>query len=855
MPHRPSRRTVLATGLALTLGLGAATAQLSQATGTPRTLVGRQSDGSVMLPTGQRIAPAGRQVEFPGRPNEIALRPGGGVAAVLVASNANQLRTVDTRTGRLLSASSGLAEDASYAGLLWAADGRTLYASGAGGDLAVVSVDAAGQLGPARRITLPKQKTDTNASLTTYPGGLGLSADGRTLYVALSRDNALGVVDVASGTLTSLIPVGNAPHSVVVSGSTAYVSNEGGRPATPTDTTNLSAGTPIVSDPFGGGSVTGTVSVVDLTTGKERSTITVGLHPTAMALRGTTLWVANTNSDTVSVIGTGTAVVTDTLDLTPYPGAPLGAGPTGLTPLPGNRLAVSLGMANAVAIVDLASHRLAGLVPTGWYPAGTVYDATTDQLVTANLHGVGTTADADAHLVARGLSEVGSISLVTPPTAAQLPGLTTAVYRLNHWQASDPKVGSTKAIPSKLGDASPIKHVIYIIKENRTYDQLLGDLGRGNGDPTLAEFGKHVAPNTQALATQFPLMDNFYNCARRSNDGHNWAMQAGAPDYLEKGVDTKRTNVFGPGRGTPPSSGYDALLYRRTGFLWENALRHGRTFDNYGEYTAESISPPASSDIPSLQPHLIPEYSGFELTMPDIARARIFKSHLATYEARGAMPDLIDLTLPDDHTGGSNPRYNTPATQVADNDQGLGSIVDAVSHSSFWASTAIFVEEDDTQGGPDHVEGHRGPLLVISPYAKHGGYIDSTLYTQVDVLKTIELILGLPSMTTLDASAKVMRSAFSDTPNLSTYSVLSPDVLALGPVPNPALTTLTGLPLLWATAATTYDTRHLDAVNPALLNRDIWYGTHRFAVPYPGDSQLFTPAQVSQRFPDLELAD
>ena len=855
MPRRPSRSTALATGLTLALAVGAATAQYGQATGNPRTIVGRQSDGSVLLPTGQRIAPAGRPAEFPGRPNEIALRPGGGVAAALVASSSTQLRTLDVRTGKLLSASSGLAQDASYAGLLWSADGKTLYASGAGGDIAVVSVDAAGRLGAARKITLPKQRTDTNASLTTYPGGLGLSADGKTLYVALSRDNALGVVDLASGALTSLIPVGNAPHSVIVSGGTAYVSNEGGRPTTATDTTNLSAGTRIVSDPFGGGATTGTVSVVDLTAKKERSTITVGLHPTAMTLSGATLLVANTNSDTVSVINTATAAVADTLSLTPYPGAPLGAGPTGLALLPGSRLAVSLGMANALAIVDLRARRLTGLVPTGWYPSGTVYDAAANQLVTANLRGVGTTADADARKTARGLSEVGSISLVTLPTPAALSALTATVHRLNRWQAADPKVGSTKAIPSKLGDASPIKHIVYIIKENRTYDQLLGDLGRGNGDPKLAEFGKHVSPNTQALATQFPLMDNFYNSGQRSNDGHNWAMQAGSPDYLEKGVTTRRTNVFGPGRGTPPSSGYDALLYRKTGFLWENALKHGKTFDNYGEYTAENISPPATSDIPSLQPHIIAEYSGFELNMPDIARARIFRTHLAGYEARGAMPDLIHLTLPNDHTGGTNPRYNTPASQVADNDQGLGSIVDAISHSTFWASTAIFVEEDDTQGGPDHVEGHRGPLLVISPYAKHGGYIDSTLYTQVDVVKTIEQILGLPPMNTLDANAKVLRSAFTDTPDLSTYTVKSPDVLALGPIPNPALSTLTGLPLLWATAALAYDFTHLDAVNPALLNRDIWYANHAFAVPYPGDTELLTPAQVTLRFPGLQRDD
>jgi YVTN family beta-propeller protein len=859
---RRSSRPIAVLGLAfMTLLAGASFASSHQA-GAP---VGRVPGGA-LLPTGARITPAGRQVELAGRPNEVAVRPGGRIAALLVASADNALQTVDLGSGKVVSTSKGLGESASYAGLVWAANGRTLYASGASGDLAITQVDASGALGATTRITIAPPTSGTNAFQNPYPGGLALSADGKTLYVALSRDNALGVIDLTTRSLTARIPVGVAPHSIVVQGRTAYVTNEGGHEAGVTDVAaghaNDTAGTRVVTDGFTGAPVDGTVSVVDLTTKTVRTTIAVGLHPTALAVHGTTLLVTNTNADNLSVIDTRSAKVTDTVPLTPFPGALLGSGPNGVAVLPDGRAAVSLGLANATALVDLPGHgthgRLAGLIPGGWFPSDVDYDASTKSLVTANLHGVGTTADADAHRRARGLGEVGSVSIMAPPSASQLRTLTQSVFEDNHWPGSAAALANTKAaasapahgpIPRQIGGASPITHVLYIIKENRTYDQLLGDLGRGNGDPSLAEFGKHVAPNTQALATQFPLMDNFFNSGRRSNDGHQWAVQAAAPDYLEKGVSTQRSNIFGLGRGTPPSSGFDALLYLHSGFLWENALRHGKSFEDFGEYTVESMPPPAVSDIPSLQAHVVPEFSGFELTQPDIYRARIFANHLATYEAKGAMPNLITLTLPNDHTGGSNPRYPTPQTQVADNDQGLGQIVEAVSHSSFWASTAIFVTEDDTQGGPDHVEGHRGPLLIISPYAKHGGYVDSTLYTQVNVVRTIEQILGLPPMNQLDAAAAPMRSAFTERPNLAPYSALVPDVLKTGPVMNPPLSMLTGIRRLWALAAMTYDTKHLDAVNPALLNRDVWYSTHNWTVPYPGDTSVLSPDQVRTRFP------
>jgi hypothetical protein len=383
----------------------------------------------------------------------------------------------------------------------------------------------------------------------------------------------------------------------------------------------------------------------------------------------------------------------------------------------------------------------------------------------------------------------------------------------------------------------PVKHVVYIIRENRTYDQVLGDLGRGNSDPKLTMYGRTVTPNAHALATQFPLLDNFYVSGRRSNDGHQWAVGAQNADYFQKSNGNNQRQEL-----NAPSSGFDALLYTPSGFIWENALRHGKTFDDYGEYTKEDVAPPAYSDIPSLQAHVVPEFPGFQLNWPDQLRARTFAAHLATYEATGSMPDLILLTLPNDHTGGSDPLYDTPESEVADNDAALGQIVDAISHSSFWPSTAIFVAEDDAQGGVDHVDGHRSPAFVISPYARRG-VVDSTFATQVGIVRTIEALLGLPPMNHLDAATPPMRSVFTPKPDLTPYTAL-PAQVATG-VRNPPLSRLRGLRREWALAISHEDLRDLDAADPDLLNRDLWYRAKGFDRPYPGDARVLHPWEVS----------
>lgn len=805
-------------------------------------LVGRQPDGSVLLPDHQRITPYGRQVETPTHASGVAIRPDGRTAALHGAGGPG-LTILDLNAARSLQTIDG---PVSYDGLVYSADGRTLFASDHAGNVVAYPVNGDGTLDAAHSwsVAIPMNPaTPPNP----YPGGLALSADGKQLYVALSRDNALGVIDVASRSFTGRIAVGNAPHAVVVDGTTAYVSNEGGRPAQPGDFVNWSGASLIVADPFTGASTTGTVSVVDLASGRQTATLDVGLHPTAMALRGERLYVANTNSDSVSIVDTRSRRVVNTFSVRPFKRAPLGSMPTGLATLAGERLAVTLGRSNALAIYDIhrESHpKLLALEPTAWYPADV--DADGSHVVVANQQGVGSVGDADAGREGRGVgSEIGSASILSLRDGAALEDRRDQVAANNGWDrisTAAPRAGvAPVAIPRRIGEPSLIKHVLYIIRENRTYDTILGDIGRGNSDPKLVEYGRGVTPNAHALATQFPLLDNFYTSGRRSNDGHQWATRAISPDYLQKQDGATERDTNPAGNFTPPSSGFDALLYSPSGFLWENALRAGKTFEDYGEYTNEDAPPPAHSDIPSLEAHVIPEFQGFNLQTPDQDRASIFKAHLALHEARDDFPDLTMLTLPNDHTGGSNPQYPTPESQVADNDAGLGQIVEAVSHSRFWKDTAIFVVEDDSQSGPDHVDGHRSPAFAISPYVRRG-IVDSTYYTQVDVVRTIEQILGLGPMNPLDMAATPMRTAFTDKADLTPYTSI-PSPLGTN-LPNLPLSALTGLRREWAQAMTRQDFDHLDEASEELLNRDLWYRAKGYRTPYPGDTRVLHPWEV-----------
>ncbi|MBW4586753.1 hypothetical protein G7B40_015150 [Aetokthonos hydrillicola Thurmond2011] len=849
--------------------------------------VGRQPDGSVLVNTGQFITPAGKQIEFNGRPVAVTLSPDGKTAAFLNGVGSSEgkfIVVVDLSTTKLKQEFNPTNGGASFNGITYSKDGRKLFASDASGKLVIANVAADGTLSLDTSVSLPDNKS--------YPGGLALSEDGQTLYIALNGKNSLGVFSLASRQLVNEIPVGNAPHAVLVAGRKAYVSNQGGRKAVSGDFTNDSYGTPIVADRDTGGSITGTVSVVDLDTQTKVQDITVGLQPTGLMRYDKYLFVANTHSDSVSVIDTKTNQVVQTIEVKPFGGdVPAGSMPNSLAML-GNRLFVSLGTANAIAVFNWKgvnqSTLLRGLVPTGWYPGALAVDRDRKQLVVANVKGVGslgpdiTTTIAGVSKTGRSTyAYLGSTSLIPDPNPQDLPYYSAQV-RQNNSLLKDRisnKPGSPdappRAIPRRIGDPSLIKHVVYIIKENRTYDQVFADDTRGNGDTNLLLFGETVTPNLHALVKQFPLLDNFYDSGVLSADGHQWSVQGIAPDYIEK--------AFGNFFRSYPFNGGDSLAYVPTGFLWDNALKYKKSVRVYGEYANQftladgttgqlgnwidwykdalilegkqtgNLHLPigtyqTKSDVPSLDRLLVRNFPNYTNQIPDIYRAQIFLKEFAQAPKDSCgLADLTIMALNTDHTSGTSVNYPTPRAQVADNDLAVGRIVDAISHSPCWKESAIFIVEDDSQNGVDHVDGHRTEALVISPYAKHS-VVDSTYYTQVDMRRTIEQILGLPPTNQMTLIATPMYNAFTDTPDFTPFNAV-PNQIALDELNPGSTTAMSKVQRAWLEASTKmFNKQGLvpDEQDENLLNRAIWYSTRGFNKPYPGDKKVLLPEEVAQ---------
>jgi hypothetical protein len=399
-------------------------------------------------------------------------------------------------------------------------------------------------------------------------------------------------------------------------------------------------------------------------------------------------------------------------------------------------------------------------------------------------------------------------------------------------------------VPLRHGEPSVFKHVIYVIKENRTYDQVFGDVKEGKGDPNLVLFGEKVTPNHHALARQFTLFDNFYCSGVLSADGHSWANAAYVTDYLEK--------AFGAFTRSYPDDGRDPLAFPPTGFLWDNALKHKKTLRVYGEFVAEKPYYPKGTtwadfyndhkngtrkvpvtiriNLKSLEPYTHPTYPYFPLLAPDQYRADLFLEDLRSFEKKGQMPNLTIMSLPCDHTAGTSRGYPTPRAMVADNDLALGRIVEAVSKSRFWKETCILVVEDDPQNGFDHVDAHRTVALVISPYTRRK-FVDHVQYNQTGVVKTIELMLGLPPMNQLDLSATPMRGCFQDRPDLTPYKAL-PSNVKLDEM-NPSLKDLKGPALFWAKKSLELDFEGADRADEDTLNRILWHTMRGYATPYP----------------------
>ena len=775
-----------------------------------------------VIATGQRVNPAGVQSVFDGKvagvrfgktSDELWVAVPGNVYRVDWRASTVRARArvdgrpgvyalgIDPRTSRVFASSVGrLPARAGATGRRPAVAQVNLFEGDARGDSAQ-AVHNSGGLG------------DFMAGAIAVGAEAGANAK-RLAVATLPANDSLAVLDAETGALIRKIALGVEPIGVVISSDsrTAYVSVLGGAKPKRGELSAMQCcdvRSEAVRVDQKGIALPGSVSKIDLVTGAVVRDIAVGRHPTSIVWNESAgrLYVAEGNSDSISVIDTKRDNVVSRFAIAPFASRQIGLAPTALALAPdGRSLYVALGGANAVAVYDVAGDaKLRGLIPTSWYPSTLDVSGDGRFLAIGSLYGVGSGEGTLAGQRSRYVFAVrGSVHVLPVPTDAQLVAFTTAVAENNRLRLASagvsraPRaVARAKAVPDEPGDSSLIKHVVFIVKENRTYDQVLGDLDRGNGDSSLTMYGKAVTPNTHALSKQFVTIDHFFASGGNSADGHQWLTQANETEYPMWPL------YFGR---SYPSEGEDALTYSSGGFLWEGATSKGKTVQIFGEYApspkfssdsvrrrmlAQYFERPKDyefhrwmlsarfqtrSDIPSLDRALVREYPGWTEEVPDVVKAGDILWHLGEWESKKEMPDLTMIILPNDHTQGTSPGWCTPAACVADNDFALGKIVEGLTHSSFWKDMAILVVEDDAQNGVDHIDGHRTVALAISPYIKRGT-VDSTFYAQPSMVKTVELMLGIPSMSIFDLVATDMRASFIDAgakPDFTPYTAIEP---------------------------------------------------------------------------------
>jgi YVTN family beta-propeller protein len=885
----PSTRRARATRMVLRLTAllvgGGAHAALAATPKDVEELVGARDPARVVVPVNQVLTPAGVQVELPDlRPQVIALSPDGRLLAtsgkthelvivVPVSGAIRQRVPLPGETGTNAPAdvvSSHILQpdkegQVSYTGLVFSPDGTRLYLSNVNGSIKVFGVGADGQVTPLYSIPLPA--ADAPGRAAEIPAGLAVSPDGKRLYVAGNLSNRLLELDLATRQVRRAFEVGVAPYGVVLAGSKAYVSNWGGRrPDAGSVTGPAGRGTVVRVDPVRYIASEGSVSVIDLEAGKSKAEVIVGLHACGLALspNGRYVVVANAGSDSLGVIDTRTDRLVDIISVRWHANDFFGASPNAVAFDPaGRRLYVCHGTQNAVAVVAFrpGKSKLLGLIPVGWFPGDLAYDARRKALYVANIKGIGSWKHPVPGEPAKFNSHqyFGTLSLVPVPGRAELSQHTAAVLRNYRRSVIElaklpPRPGQPpRPVPERVGEPSVFKHVVYIIKENRTYDQVLGDMPEGNGDPALCIFGEEVTPNQHKLAREFVLLDNTYCSGILSADGHQWADTAFATDYMEK-------SFAGFPRSYPDGmedDDVDALAYAPSGFIWDNALAHGKTLRVYGEFAITEArwkdptrrgkpkfldyyrdfvdgtgliqiwSRPA---IESLRPHLCTNTVGWDMDIPDVFRAAQFIKELKEFERRGHFPDLVIICLPNDHTSGTRAGSPTPAAQVADNDLAFGQIVEAISHSPFWKETCILAIEDDPQAGWDHVSGYRTTAYVASPYTRRRAVVH-TNYNQTSLLRTMELILGLPPMNQLDASATPMFDCFTDTPDFAPFTAV-PNRVPLDQMNPEPKAIRDPLQRRYALASAKLPLDKIDQCPEDLFNRILWHA-RKGATPYP----------------------
>ncbi|MFF7562042.1 bifunctional YncE family protein/alkaline phosphatase family protein [Streptomyces pseudovenezuelae] len=886
--RRLSRRTTLVTaGIAVALGVTGTAVASTYQFGTQQ--VAQDTAKGEVISSDQYLKPYGsRTVVNDGKIMSSTVSPDGTHLAAAVADGDAALVIMDLATGQVKQKIGANAADdlrissaaVGQEGPAYSPDGKQLWLGQADG-YTKFTVNADGTLSTPTAVPIPAVGTQH-----ALVAGAVFSADGSTVYAAVNGQNRVVALDAATGTIEQSWAVGTAPRGIALVDGTLYVSNEGGRPARAGETTMNSYGTQVPADPETGAATTGTVSVIDTRADNTVRTIDVGLHPTAVYARKGAVFVTNTADNSVSVIDTRKGKVVQTIATQPWPEAKVGYEPDAVTLADDGRLLVTLGRANAVAVYRYKSAQepasYVGLLPTDYFPA----EITTvgKKVVVSNTRGI----DARRPTTASGHGThdtTSSLTQFTLPSDLVIRSQTAKVFQQNGWTPGSVTAakGTSHAkavpVPARLGDPSTIKHVFLLVKENRTYDQVYGDLPQGDGDPALTTFGANVTPNQHALAQQFGLYDNFYDVGTNSAEGHNWLMQSDNPEYTESSAG-EYTRSY--------DTENDVLGHQKSGFIWTGAQAAGKSVKDFGEFQSTESKPAGAtwqnlycdsktmaatgaqtqypirtgSAIPSLNDVSVQGFPMFDLDVPDIYKEQIWKQD---FEKNGPA-NLNMFWFSNDHTGGPA----NASAEVADNDLAVGRMVDEISHSKYWKDSAIFVVEDDSQNGLDHVDGHRAPVQIISPYARHGS-VDSHYYTQITMIRTVEQILGIHPMNQKDSAATPMYGAFTGKPDTTPFTAVpnrTSLTLGVSPTPScgadtpaaqdaaaaPAPTTAAvpaakrDLAAEWKTWASHQRLTGAHAVpdyaNAEQMNRYTWYQTHAWTTPYPGDKKVYAPNAV-----------
>lgn len=796
--------------LAALIGSGTLVAQ--DKTEKTRQLPGMQRDGQMLLPTQWSLKPAGKQLVLGDYPVAIAMHPLAQFAAILHAGYGDhEVIIVDTKELRIVSRAS---LPQTFVGICFNSSGSELFVSGAEKEVVYRFAFREGYLQELRQLRIAEVRE------TKVPAGLSCSHDDQRLFVAC--------------------PWGQQVISVLLQRPNEIQTFAMEKDSYPYYAIPDSTGKKLFVSLWGKSAV----AVVDLESKKTEATWPTQSHPTEMILTkdGKTLYIACANSNNVSVIDVQSGRAMETISSALFPTADNGSTPNSVSLSADERvLLVANATNNNVAVINVSEpgkSRSLGFLPVGWYPTCVRFNHHDGKILVANGKGLTPKANRQGpnpinnppkstQEYIAGLFQ-GTLSVIDPPGPAEMSAHTKVAFacsplREDKAPISQPKDPSNP-VPSQPGQSSPIKHCIYIVKENRTYDQVLGDMPQGNGDAGLCIFPRRVTPNHHALAEEFVLLDNFYVESEVSADGHEWSMAAYATDFVEK---TWPLMYRGSREGKLkyPAEGSFEIAQPSSGYIWDQALSAGVTYRSYGEFinNPTKAGGMATAKVKNLEGHFDPQFHGYDLDYRDVDRAARFISELKRFHNEGEMPQLQIVRLPNDHTHGTSVGKLTPTAMVADNDLAFGQIIEALSHTRFWNDTVVFVVEDDAQNGSDHVDAHRSIAFLIGPHVKRG-HVDSHMYSTSSMLRTMELILGMKPMTQFDASARPMYDSFTSQSDARPFTH-RPAEVDLNEVNQPGA--------FGAKLSKTFDFSREDAADDLLLNEVIWRSVRGANSPMP----------------------